>query len=284
MREMRDTLRAAFTRVLPNRRRGLRSGTLERFPFSSSLLGNDRQITVYLPPGYHDRQERRYPVLYMQDGQNLFDPERSFAGETWRLAAAADEAIGAHTARPMIIVGVDHAAADRIEEYTPVPDQRRGAGGRADRYGRMLVEELKPLIDARYRTDPQESALGGSSLGGLATLYLGLAHPETFGRLAVLSPSVWWNGRAILGDVDRFEGERRPAIWLDTGGREGAEALAGARELRDRLLAKGWDRRRDLRYFEDRRANHSEEAWARRARAVLEYLFPPVQLSASHAD
>lgn len=283
MREMRDTLRAAFNRVLPNRRRAIRRGAVERFPFASEILGNERQITVYLPPGYHDRKDRRYPVLYLHDGQNLFDPERSFAGDTWRVREAADEAIGAHRARPMIIAGVDHAGTRRIDEYTPTLDERRAAGGGAEKYGRMLIEELKPLIDAKYRTDPGDTALGGSSLAGLATLFLGLRHPDVFRRLAVMSPSVWWDGKAVLGEVDRFAGER-PAIWLDTGGREGFDALADARTLRDRLRDKGWDPRRDLRYFEDRRADHSERSWAKRIGPVLEYLFPPPPLSSSHAD
>jgi len=286
MQPMRDTLRTAFRRVLrlPNRRRETRPGTLDHIRgFHSDILGNDRDITIYLPPGYNDRDDVRYPMLYMHDGQNLFEPERAFIpGQNWRLREAADEAIGGRTARPMIIVGIDNTGSSRIDEYTPTYDAARHGGGKADDYGRMIIEELKPIIDASYRTltDAPNTALGGSSLGGLATLYLGLTHPAVFGHLAVMSPSVWWDNRAILGEVDRYRAPQRPRIWLDMGGREGIEGLSDARLLRDRLRTKGWRDGEDFNYFEDRRADHSERAWAKRAPAVLEFLFPPPELSA----
>jgi len=286
MRPMRDTLRGAFERVLrlPNRRKEARRGTLDHIRgFHSEILGNDRDITIYLPPGYDERGDLRFPVLYMQDGQNLFEPERAFIpGQHWRLAEAADEKINHRTARAMIIVGVDNTPS-RIDEYTPTNDAARHGGGKADDYGRMLIEELKPIIDAHYRTlpDAPNTALGGSSLGGLTTLYLGLTRPDVYGHLAVMSPSVWWDNRSILAEVDRYDYDapRRPRIWLDMGGREGVEGLADARQLRDRLRMRGWRREDDLHYFEDRRADHSERAWARRVPAVLEFLFPALELS-----
>jgi predicted alpha/beta superfamily hydrolase len=281
---MRDTLRTAFQRVLrlPNRRKETRRGSLDHVRgFHSKILGNDRDITIYVPPGYEDRDDLRYPVLYMHDGQNLFEPERAFIpGQHWRLAEAADEAIGSRAARPMIIVGIDNTDS-RIDEYTPTHDAVRHGGGKADDYGRMIIEELKPIIDTQCRTLPDVSntALGGSSLGGLATLYLGLTHPDVFGNLAVMSPSVWWDDRAILAEVDRFNFARCPRIWLDMGGREGVEGLSDARLLRDALRRKGWRDDEDFHYFEDRRADHSERAWAKRVPAVLEFLFPPPELS-----
>ena len=268
--DMSNTLRTAFRRVL-NRRSRIRDGRLEVIPtFASKILGNARQITVYVPPGYDERPERRYPVLYMQDGQNLFDDARAFAGVSWRLQRAADDAIGARTAEPMIIVGVDHMHADRINEYTPVFDEAKKAGGRADDYGRMLIEELKPLIDSRYRTLPERTSIGGSSLGGLVSVYLALTRDD-FRATAVMSPSVWWHNRAILEAVS--EASRRPRMWLDVGGREGREAIADVRALNERLRARGWNER-NLSFFEDRRADHSERAWGGRARKVLEFLFP----------
>jgi len=262
---LRATLKRVFS--LENRRRGVRHGTLEH------LADFPRTVTIYLPPGYAERAERRYPVLYMQDGQNLFEPERAFVpGQHWRLAEAADSAIDKRTSAPMIIVGVDHAGAARIDEYTPTRDVKRKAGGKADAYGRMLLDELKPLIDARYRTIANDAAIGGSSLGGLVSLHLGLRHADVFRAVAAMSPSVWWDDRAIVREVDAFSGPR-PRIWLDIGGREGAEALRDARALRDRLRAHGWGEDK-LRYFEDRRGDHSERAWARRVRMMLEFLFP----------
>ncbi|HSP33909.1 MAG TPA: alpha/beta hydrolase-fold protein, partial [Thermoanaerobaculia bacterium] len=168
---MGETLRATFRRALhlPNRRAAVRGGRLERVEFA-------RGVTVYLPAGYDDR-DRRYPVLYMQDGQNLFDPERAFVrGQHWRLKEAADDAIHARTMEPVIMVAVDNAGDKRVDEYTPARDPQKDAGGGAANYGRMLVEELKPLIDSRYRTEPR-AATGGSSLGGLVSLYLALKHP-----------------------------------------------------------------------------------------------------------
>jgi len=180
----------------------------------------------------------------------------------------------------MIIAGIDNTNT-RIDEYTPTHDAARNAGGKADDYARMIIEELKPVIDAGYRTLPgaADTALGGSSLGGLATLYIGLTHPAVFGHLAVMSPSVWWDNRAILTTLDHFSSPRRPRIWLDFGGREGVEGMTDARLLRDRLRSKGWTNEADFRYFEDRRADHSERAWAKRVPDVLEFLFPAPELS-----
>ena len=173
----------------------------------------------------------------------------------------------------MIIVGVDHAGPARIEEYTPTHDDGRQAGGKADAYGRMLLSELKPRIDAHYRTIAADIAIGGSSLGGLVSLHLGLQHADVFRAIAAMSPSIWWDYRAILRQVDTFEGPR-PRVWLDVGGREGAEALRDARTLNERLRKRGWTDAA-LRFYEDRRGDHSERAWARRVRMVLEFLFPP---------
>jgi predicted alpha/beta superfamily hydrolase len=282
MREISETLRSTFRRAfgLENRRAAVRPGRLDRIPpFESKILGNTREVVVYLPAGYDEREDQRYPVLYMHDGQNLFEPDRAFIpGNHWRLAEAADQAIGGRSAEPMIIVGVDNAGASRIDEYTPTHDPSKKAGGRAADYARMLIEELKPLIDARYRTlaDPDHTAAGGSSLGGLNALYQILHHPEVFGRAAVMSPSIWWHGRVILGDLQTFSG-RQPRIWVDIGGREGAEALEGARALRDAIRERGWANA-GFSYREDRRGDHSERSWAGRSRAMLEFLFPPRQL------
>lgn len=276
---MSETLRATFRRVLhlENRRTAIRHGRLERIHgFASKILGNERQITIYLPAGYDDKPDRRYPVLYMQDGQNIFDADRAYIpGQHWRVLEAADQAIGERTASPMIIVAVDHAGVGRADEYTPVRDQKHNNGGRADEYLRMLTEELKPEIDARFRTLPDRAntAIAGSSLGGLLTLHAAFTRAEVFGRAAAMSPSVWWGNRAVLQTVDAFNGPP-PRLWVDIGGREGLEAMNDARMLRDRLAAKGWGDDA-FHYFEDRRADHSERAWARRVRSVLEFLFPP---------
>ena len=132
-------------------------------------------------------------------------------------------------------------------------------------------------MDSHYRTKAcaADTALGGSSLGGLVTMYPGLRYPEVFGKLAVVSPSVWWDGRRILRDVaTAAASERRARIWLDMGTDEGAYASADARRLRDALVSKGWGLGGDLRYFEAEGAKHTEAAWARRVEPILQFLFP----------
>jgi predicted alpha/beta superfamily hydrolase len=275
-----DTLRATLRRAfgLQNRRIAVRPGRLDRIaPFTSRILGNGRQITIYVPAGYDERPERRYPVLYMHDGQNLFDADRAFIpGQHWRLSEAADSAIGERTAEPAIIVGIDNGGAMRIDEYTPTRDPDRNMGGRAQHHAQMIMEEIKPMIDARYRTFPDaaNTGIGGASLGGLVSLHLALKYPTVFGRVAAMSPSVWWHNRVIVREVDDLPADVRPRVWLDIGGREGAEALDGARTLRDTLKEHGWNNQ-NFRYHEDRRGDHSERSWATRARMMLEFLFPP---------
>lgn len=281
MREMGETLRATFRRVLrlENRRRDLRRGRLDRIPdFHSEVLDDTRQVVIYLPAGYDEHPEMSYPMLILHDGQNLFDPERAFVpGQHWRVSEAADEAIGLRRAEPMIIIGVDHGSEKRVDEYTPTRDEERSAGGRATDHARLLLEELIPTIAAKYRvrTDAGSVAVGGSSLGGLVSLFLALEHPDRFGRALVMSPSIWWSGRAILQNADAFSGRALPRLWVDVGLKEGEQTLGDARELVKRLRARGWNDT-NLRYVEDRRGDHSESAWARRITGALEFLFPPV--------
>ncbi|HUI85192.1 MAG TPA: alpha/beta hydrolase-fold protein [Candidatus Binatia bacterium] len=244
--------------------------------FSSKVEEATHDFIVYLPPAYEGQPGRRFPVLYMQDGQNLFDPETSFArGNYWRMGETADALIAAGDIERLIIVGIYNAGENRIHEYTHVEDRRLG-GGQADVYGQMLVEELKPFIDRTYRTLPGAAncGLGGSSLGGLVTLYLGLRYSRLFSKLAVMSPSVWWRNRAILKTVAQLR--RRPdlKIWLDIGTKEGQRALPDARELNAALVKKGWVPGRDLSYLEVPGAEHTESAWAERVAPMLKFLFP----------
>jgi predicted alpha/beta superfamily hydrolase len=244
--------------------------------FISKLEDDHHDLLVYLPPMYDADPERRFSVLYMQDGQNLFDPETSFIkGNYWRMGETTDALIEAGAIEPLIIVGIYNTGDRRIDEYTPVEDRRLG-GGHADAYGRMLVEELKPYVDAQYRTLPgaEHSGMGGSSLGGLVTLYLGLRYPSVFSRLAVMSPSVWWRNRAILNTIESLPQKPELRIWLDIGTKESARAVPDARTLRDRLVNKGWQLAGDLVYYEAKNAEHTESAWAQRVSPMLQFLFP----------
>lgn len=248
--------------------------TYERF--HSQFLPDDRDITVFLPPGYDAEPDRRFPVLYLHDGQNLFDPRKAFKkGEHWRVGETATALIAEGRIEPLIIVGISNTGLRRLNEYTPTSDRRRG-GAEADRYGRLLVDELKPFIDLTYRTldDPQYTGLGGSSLGGLVSLYLGLTRPDVFGRLAVLSPSVWWDRRAILRYVRDAHPKPRLRLWVDIGTGEGQRHVDNLRLLRATLLEAGWIEGDDLHYEEVEGATHGERAWADRFGRVLEFLFP----------
>lgn len=246
--------------------------------FHSRFLPDDRDVTVYLPPGYDEDSDLSYPVLYMQDGQNLFHAENSFVtGRSWRLGESADAAIRAGEVEPLVIVGIANAGERRVAEYTPTRDWKMG-GGEADKYGRLLVEELLPFIAAQYKVKPGAAytGLGGSSMGALAALYLGLKYEDAFGRLAVLSPSVWWNHRVILSLVGEAAPRlrARPRIWLDIGDAEGKRAVGDADLLERRLRAKGWRPGIDLSYEHILGGTHDEGAWAERVRPMLRFLFP----------
>ena len=244
--------------------------------FHSRHLGNDRTVLIYLPREYEGESARRYPVMYMQDGQNLFDRDTAFSDE-WGLDETANRLVEDGRMTPTIIVGIYNSGDERIDEYTPTRDKRRRRGGKGDLYGKFLVEELKPYIDDIYRTLPsgRSTALGGSSLGGLITMYLGMRYPTVFGKLAVMSPSVWWDRKAIVRLARKLEAPRKQRIWLDAGTEEGADVVADARTLRDALLSKGWTLDRNLRYVEVTGGDHSERSWGARVGGVLKFLFPP---------
>jgi enterochelin esterase-like enzyme len=246
--------------------------------FASRFLAGEREITVYVPPGYGEAHAREYPLLILQDGQNLFDPETSFVrGQTWRVAESADEAIASGEAEPLLIAGIANAGERRLAEYTPSRDWKLG-GGEAGRYSRMVISEILPFLRERYsvRRNREAIGVGGSSLGGLVSLWMGLEFSEVFGKLAVLSPSVWWNHRYIVSYVnDRAaELDQRPRIWLDVGDAEGRRTLGDAELLDARLRGHGWREGVDLHFERVRGGTHNEAAWAERVRPMLRYLFP----------
>ena len=243
--------------------------------FHSRFLAHDRTVMVYLPPGYDVDAADRYPVLYLQDGQNLFDRATSF-GEEWQVDEAAERLITAGDIEPLIVVGIFNTGEHRVDEYTPTSAVEIGRGGHADDYGHMLIEELKPFIDSTYKTLPSaaSTAIGGSSLGGLLSLHVGLRLPTAFGRIAALSPSIWWDDRVLLRDVEALPGKLPIRIWLDAGTAEGAETLANAKALRDALVAKGWIIGDDLAYLEEQGGEHNEQSWSMRVERVLKFLFP----------
>jgi predicted alpha/beta superfamily hydrolase len=217
----------------------------------------------------------------LHDGQNLFDSATAFGGQHWRAGETATALIERGEVAPVILVGIANTGQHRIDEYTPTHDRRRG-GGNADAYGRFIVEELKAVIDTGYRTMPDRAhtGIGGSSLGGLVSLYLALKHPSVFGKAAVMSPSVWWDRRAILRDVRRASAlTERPLLWVDMGTAESRGAgsarrvLEDARLLKAGLLKSGWKEGENLHYEEVEGGTHSEQAWGDRFGRVLRWLY-----------
>ena len=246
--------------------------------FPSWYLPDKRDLIVYLPPGYEQHPERSYPVLYMHDGQNLFDGKTSFIeGRTWQMREQADAAIEAGEVEPLVIVGIYNAGDRRLAEYTYERNWQMG-GGEADEYGLLITRELMPWIARHYRVreDREGTGLGGSSLGGLVTLYLGLRHPERFGRLAVLSPSVWWNHKSILGYLNERAPQvwERPRLWLDVGDKEGRRTLNDTEHLARRLKANGWRPGETMHFERVAGGTHDEASWARRVAPMLKFLFP----------
>lgn len=247
--------------------------------FFSEALNARRTVVVYLPPGYRRDTRRHYPVLYFHDGQNVFDGSTSYVpGQYWRARESADDLLQRRRIEPLVMVAVYHGSERRLLEYTPSRARKLGGGGLAT-HARLMVEELRWWVQRHYRVSPQgrNTGLAGSSLGGLATLCLGMKFPQVFGRLAALSPSVWWDSRYVLKLVQQLDHSHRQRIWLDMGMQEGDSPAASIRDVRllkALLVSKGWREGRNLRYMEAEGGDHSERAWASRLPQVLEFLFP----------
>lgn len=229
--------------------------------FFSPQLRSGRDVIVYLPPG-HDAGRRRYPVVYMQDAQNLFDAATSYAGVEWQadetMQALADEGL------PAIVVGVNHAGPERVQEYTPFA----WLEGKGEAYLRFLSDTLMPVVNADFRTmtGPEATVIAGSSMGGLISLYAFFRYPEIFGLAGVMSPSLWVGRFAIL---DYVRAAQRPAgrLYVDSGTREPT-----ARPLVELLRQKGYGSGDDLLVVSERGAAHEEAAWARRLPGALRFL------------
>ncbi len=250
------------------------TGNVTTFTWAPFL--NGRRVWVYLPPGY-DAGTQRYPVLYMHDGQNLFDARTSFAGE-WRVDETCEQLIGSGQVAPLIVVGIDNSAA-RIAEYTPWPDPSYG-GGQADAYLDAIVNVLVPEIDRRYRTlaGPSHRFMAGSSLGGLVSAYAGWTRADVFGRVAAFSPSYWWDGRHFAGWLAARPRGVLQRFYQDMGTAEGGSPAASAqyvtdlRTVRDLAIAQGWLPGADLQSIEGAGQAHNEAAWAARFPGALLFL------------
>jgi predicted alpha/beta superfamily hydrolase len=242
----------------------------------SPQLGGSRELYALLPRSYGGTAERAYPIVLLHDAQNLFDASVAYSGE-WEvdetMARLADEGVEA------IVVGVPNNGESRGSEYTPWPHPDWG-GGNADAYLAFLVDTVLPLVRASFRAleRPDATAIGGSSLGGLVSLYALLARPDVFGRALVMSPALWWSGEEMFAYArERATGHGR--IWMDTGDAEAEEGqpelaqlyVEGVERMRAILLDRGYDDA-SLRSLVEAGGVHRESAWARRLPDALRFL------------
>ena len=223
-----------------------------------------RDVYVYLPAGY-EKNNLRYPVLYMHDGQNLFDPARAFLGQTWKGLATLNYLIKNKLIAPIIVVAIDNTP-ERSDEYIPE--------NKADEYLNFLVDTIKPQVDQTFRTkkSPEFTGIMGSSLGGLVSLYAGLRYTETFALIGALSPSIWWNERSILEAYE--QNLHLPwKVYLDSG-TIGGEKPLDVLDLGQILLNRDFRHAENLYIYIQDGADHQEKYWAMRFPVALKFLFP----------
>jgi predicted alpha/beta superfamily hydrolase len=260
------------------------TGTLKRHEqISSQFLTRSRNINVWLPPGYEE-SDKRYPVFYLQDGQNLFDESTAAFGVEWRADECAMELIAKQEISALIIVGIWNTA-DRMDEYTLTKDEQLGRGGRGLDYIRFIVEELKPLIDRTYRTrtDRESTSIGGSSLGGLIAMYACLENPEAFGNCLAFSPSLGWDQERLLQSLQN--GTQWPAnvrLWFSMGTREGRNSesqkqnVTRAKRLHQLLSPDATTIKAPVQFHEFTDASHDEKSWSVQLPIALKFTTHPL--------
>lgn len=249
------------------------------YTFHSSILTNDRGIWIYLPPTYIENADARMPVLFMHDGQNLFDPSTAFGGNEWKVDETLDAAAEDGSIRETIVIGIENTSA-RMWEYTPTRDASVGDGGGADDYLKMIAAELKPKIDAELRTISARENTGifGSSLGGLVSAYAGDRRADTFGLVGAMSPSTWWDSTFILGDVAATKGKSpRPLrVYVDSGDAgPSSDDVTNTAKLAQTYRDVGYVDGSTLDYVVQHGGQHNEIYWAQRLPAALHFLLGP---------
>jgi predicted alpha/beta superfamily hydrolase len=249
-------------------------GTLRTIAgFFSQRLQNRRDVFVYLPPSYFENQAKRYQVLYMHDGKNLFDPAKAFGGVAWEVDATVDRLVGEGKMREVIVVGIDNTSA-RMSEYTPVSDPSYG-GGNGDAYLDFIELELMPYINANYRTltGRDNTLIGGSSLGGLISFWAAWTRSDVFATAICMSSSFWWSNRFMINRVASHAGAKIPArFYIDAGGIN--DGAADTNTMRDTLVSKGYQHGVDLFHWFEPSGAHNEASWAARFHVPMERLLP----------
>jgi predicted alpha/beta superfamily hydrolase len=257
-------------------------GDLRLHQFESRVFRNSRMLWVWLPPGYDhpENRGRQYPIFYLNDGQNLFDRATAYFGVDWQVDETADRLIRENKIPPLIIVGIDNAGKDRLKEYVPYrslhPPLLRPQG---KRYPKFLIDEIMPFLYERYRIarGPENTGLGGSSMGAVIALFTVMERPGIFGRLLLESPSLSISNRQLLKSSRAFR-QWPERIFLAVGTRETGrddrdeQTVNDVREL-ERILNRSGLRDNRLRVKIDEGAMHSEAEWAKRFTEALKFLF-----------
>lgn len=258
------------------------AGELVLHEFHSQIFHNTRMLRVWLPPGYSapENQARHYPIFYLNDGQNLFDPATAYIGIDWQADEAADRLIRESRIPPLILVGIDNAQKDRPREYLPYrsfsPPIMRPQG---KRYPDFLLHEVMPFLHRQYRIarGPENTGLGGSSLGAIISLYTAMDQPGVFGRLLLESPSLFISNRQLLKSSRAFR-QWPEKILMAMGTQEAGsadrdqEAVEDVREL-EHVIRRAGLREDRLLVKIDEGATHSEREWAKRFPEALTFLF-----------
>lgn len=241
--------------------------------FGKETTTEIRPVWVHLPPGYENSGTRAYPVLYMLDGQNVFNPATAFLGRSWFADRVLDKLVSLDKVEPFIICAIAHRM-DRSYEYTPVPDVFFEGGG-LNTLADLIEKEVAPALKKRFRVleGPENTGIMGSSLGGLASFHITWRHPERFGLAGVISPSLWWAGRYTLKMVSRATGPSSKArFWIDMGAHESRYPnllINSAKQLTSLLKARGFK----ARCYIDPDGQHDEPSWNKRLHLPFQWLF-----------
>ncbi|WP_233752639.1 alpha/beta hydrolase [Flavilitoribacter nigricans] len=237
--------------------------------FEIPQLIKTRRIAALLPYDY-DTSDKRYPVLYLQDGQNLFDDYAPFGswGVDKKLAIMAER--GTHE---LIIIAIDHAEDERIEEFTPSYRTRLGVG-QGKKYVSFLADTLKPYVDSHFRTLPERenTGIGGSSMGGLISIYAGLMYPNIYSKLMIFSPSLWVAPNIHFHAI-QFQDVLRTKVYLYGGGAEGANVIPNIQKLKAALEKQGQDQRMQFELAIDPNGEHNEKRWGEEFPRAIEWLY-----------
>ncbi|GIP31904.1 alpha/beta hydrolase [Paenibacillus sp. J2TS4] len=261
-----------------------RSTILRIENFYSASFDNCRDLFIYLPPSYRQDTTRRYPVLYMHDGQNIFHP--AFNGYSWNVHETVDRLIDLGRMAEIIVVGIANMGMERADEFT---HDLEGVQFRSDKvqiqpkghlYEAFVIEEVKAYIDAVFRTSsgPEHTALMGSSRGGQVTYHMGFLRPDIFGKLAIISPYFYCVDPAHGTEAPQLHvfRQKQPlsSIWIDLGGREGTLVMEKhVRGVAEQLLELGYTADGELAYYCDPEAGHVEKDWAARLASPLIHMF-----------